>query len=79
MFKGIFHKNFWFSISWGMLPLLAGFVIQTNSIALKSILFSLMPFILSYVEIRVFESYKEDKRRLTKTTNKTVHEIILES
>lgn len=57
MFKGIFHKNFWFSISWGMLPFLVGYVIQTNSITLKSVLFSLIPFFLSYLEIRISTLY----------------------
>ncbi|MDR4492373.1 MAG: UbiA family prenyltransferase [Candidatus Nitrosocosmicus sp.] len=80
MFKGVFHNNFWFSISWGMLPFLAGFVIQTNSLTLKSILFSLIPFFLSYLEIRVSRLYKEDKRRFSMTTNKTtLYEIILKT
>src|ERR687885_1546514 len=28
----LFHNNFWFAVSWGSLPLLAGYIIQTNSI-----------------------------------------------
>lgn len=63
-----------------MLPFLSGFVIQTNPITFKSILISLIPFLLSYLEISVSRLYKEDKKRLNKTTNKaTLYEIILES
>ncbi|WP_458747578.1 UbiA family prenyltransferase [Candidatus Nitrosocosmicus sp. T] len=79
IFKGMFHKNFWFSVSWGMLPFLAGFVIQTNSITLKSVLLSLIPFFLSYFEIMISRIYKGD-RRINKTTNKTnLYEIILKT
>ena len=77
MFRGVFHKNFWFSISWGMLPFLAGFVIQTNSITIKSILISLIPFLLSYLEISVSRLYKEDKRINTMTNKTCLYEIIL--
>ena len=80
MFKGIVHNNFWFSISWGMLPFLAGFVIQTNSLTLEALLISLLPFFLSYLEIRVSRLYKEDKRRFSMTTNKTtLYEITLKT
>src|SRR3712207_4279338 len=30
----IFHNDFWFAVSWGCLPLLAGYIIQTNSISI---------------------------------------------
>lgn len=79
LFKGMFHKNFWFSLSWGMLPFLAGFVIQTNTITLEAMLISLIPFFLSYLEIRVSRLYKEDKR-INRITNKTsLYEIILKA
>ena len=38
LFKGRFHTDFWFSISWGVLPFFAGFVIQTNSISFLAIM-----------------------------------------
>ena len=61
--NGFFHSDFWFSISWGMLPFAAGFVIQTNSIADSTLLLSIIPFILSYVEIRLSRPYKTYKRK----------------
>jgi hypothetical protein len=62
LFNGFFHTNFCFSFSWGALPCLAGFVIQTNSITLFPILISLVPFVLSYIEIRLSRPYKTYKR-----------------
>ncbi len=61
--NGFFHRDFWFSISWGMLPFAAGFVIQTNSIADSALLLSFIPFILSYLEIRLSRPYKIYKRK----------------
>ncbi|MBA3978407.1 MAG: hypothetical protein H0X50_09495 [Nitrosopumilus sp.] len=63
IFNGFFHNDYWFSISWGMLPFAAGFVIQTNSIFDSSLLFSFVPFVLSYLEIRLSRPYKAYKRK----------------
>jgi len=63
LFNGLFHNNFWFAVSWGGLPLLAGFVIQTNSISVLSLISSLMAFLVAYIEIRISRKYKELKRK----------------
>lgn len=63
LFGGRFHNNFWFSISWGMLPFLAGYVLCVNSITTESVLISSIPFMLSYIEIRLSRNYKILKRR----------------
>jgi hypothetical protein len=63
LFNGFFHNNFWFAISWGSLPLLAGFVIQTNSISILSLIASLVAFLAAYIEIRISRKYKELKRK----------------
>ncbi|MDF2736458.1 MAG: hypothetical protein K0S93_314 [Nitrososphaeraceae archaeon] len=63
LFNGFFHNNFWFAVSWGSLPLLAGFVIQTNSISLLSLFSSIIAFLVAYSEIRISRIYKELKRR----------------
>jgi len=62
LFNGFFHNNFWFAISWGSLPLLAGFVIQTNSISILSVFSSIIAFFIAYSEIRISRIYKEIKR-----------------
>jgi hypothetical protein len=63
VFGGFFHTNFWFSLSWGALPLIAGFVIQTNHIEALPLVFSVFTGLISYVHIRVSRKYKEYKRR----------------
>lgn len=62
LFGGRFHNNFWFSFSWGALPFLAGYVLCTNSITPESLLISIIPFGLSYLEIRLSRNYKILKR-----------------
>lgn len=79
LFKGRFHKNHWFALSWGMLPFLAGFVIQTGIITATSIILSLIPFILSYVEIKISRLYKYYKRSNSNSKATYRYEIILKS
>jgi len=61
-FKGLFHNNISFSISWGALPLIAGYVMQTNSISLNALLASVVTALVAYTEIRISRTYKELKR-----------------
>jgi hypothetical protein len=75
LFDGFFHNNIWFSISWGALPFIAGFVMQTNSITMLSILFSSITGFISYIEIRLSREYKE----LKKTRGKLVQQDKLET
>lgn len=77
LFKGIFHKNYWFALSWGMLPFIAGFVIQTNSITPICLLLSLIPFFLSYIEIRTSRLYKYNKRNNNKSCETFQLELVL--
>lgn len=62
IFNGFFHTDFWFSVSWGMLPFIGGFIIQTNSITLYSLSLSLVALSLSYAEIKISRPYKNYKR-----------------
>jgi hypothetical protein len=62
LWNGLFHNNVWFAISWGSLPLLAGYVMQTNSLSFTPILLSLVAFAISYFEINLSRKYKEFKR-----------------
>lgn len=77
LFKGTFHKNYWFALSWGMLPFLAGFVIQTNTITPVSLFLSFIPFILSYIEIRISRIYKYNKRNSSNSMITYQYEIFL--
>ena len=62
LFHGCFHNDFWFAVSWGVLPLLAGFIMQTNSIGVMPLSISIVTGLVSYVEIKISRPYKELKR-----------------
>lgn len=57
-FQGRFHTNFWFAIAWGSLPVLAGYMMQTNTISLESILVATVAGFISYFEISLSRPYK---------------------
>ncbi|MFZ0627947.1 MAG: hypothetical protein WAM16_01445, partial [Nitrososphaeraceae archaeon] len=59
IWNGFFHNNIWFAISWGSLPLLAGYVMQTNSISYVPLLISTAAFLISYIEIKLSRRYKD--------------------
>jgi hypothetical protein len=71
LFQGFFHNDFWFSVSWGVLPLLAGFIIQTNSIGVMPLSLSAITGLISYLEIKISRPYKELKR-----VSKDEHRVI---
>jgi len=59
IWNGFFHNNIWFAISWGSMPLLAGYVMQTNSISYIPLLISTAAFLISFIEIKLSRRYKE--------------------
>ncbi|MGB8028007.1 MAG: hypothetical protein WCE95_10425, partial [Nitrososphaeraceae archaeon] len=58
LWNGFFHNNIWFAISWGSLPFLAGYIMQTNSLSYTALLVSAVPFLISYTEIKLSRKYK---------------------
>ena len=79
LFNGMFHKNYWFAFSWGMLPFLAGFVIQTSTITDISIILSLIPFMASYIEIKISRVYKYNRRSNNNSKATCQYEKILKA
>jgi len=77
LFHGKFHNNTSFVISWGILPVLAGTAIQTNSITPESLAFSIIAGILSYVLIKTSRKYKDLKRLSAKASLIYKKEVIL--
>ncbi len=71
LFNGFFHNNMWFAISWGSLPLLAGYVIQTNSISEVSVIAASIAYVISYLEIRISRVYKELRRGSEETNHES--------
>ena len=63
LFRGKFHNNLSFVISWGILPVFAGAAIQSNSITVETIIFSAIAGLVSYVLIVTSRKYKELKRQ----------------
>jgi hypothetical protein len=79
LFRGLFHNNLTFSISWGSLPLLAGYMMQTNGISIEALLLSIVTAAIAYAEIRVSRLYKEMKRADNDRLSVVKYEIILKS
>ncbi len=61
-FNGRFHTDGWFAFSWGVLPAMAGYIMQTNSVSLLAFGVAAVMGFLSYAEIRTSRPYKELKR-----------------
>ena len=62
-FGGRFHTDFWFALSWGFLPVLAGFAVQTGTVDADSMAAGLFGFFTAFVEINASRPYKALKRR----------------
>jgi hypothetical protein len=62
LFGGFFHSRGWFCLSWGLLPVIAGYVIQTNTVGLPAVAAGIFGFASAYAEITVSRSYKSIKR-----------------
>ena len=63
LFRGKFHNNASFVISWGILPVFAGAAIQSNSISVETIVFSAIAGFASYILITTSRKYKDLKRQ----------------
>ena len=61
-FGGRFHNNFWFAVSWGALPALAGYVMQANSITILALAVAGLTGLASYAEIKMSRPYKQLKQ-----------------
>jgi hypothetical protein len=60
---GIFHNDFWFAVSWGSLPVLAGYIMQTNSMNILALAVAGLTGLISYAEIRMSRPYKHLKQK----------------
>jgi hypothetical protein len=62
-FGGRFHRDGWFAFSWGFLPVVAGYVMQTNTVSAAALAVAFAMALFSVVEIKASRPYKELKRR----------------
>lgn len=63
-FRGRFHTDRWFVFSWGFLPVLAGYIIQTNKISIEALALAVSMAFFSFIEIKASRPYRDLKRRL---------------
>ncbi|MCG6535302.1 MAG: hypothetical protein L7F78_11555 [Syntrophales bacterium LBB04] len=63
LFQGRFHNDRWFAFSWGFLPVLAGYVMQTNRVSIEALILASSAACFSLVEINASRPYKELKKR----------------
>ena len=66
-FRGRFHTDAWFAFSWGALPVLAGYVMQTNRLSAAVLIVAAAMALLSLVEIQASRPYKQLKRERSHT------------
>ncbi|NIO06273.1 MAG: hypothetical protein GTO13_22495 [Proteobacteria bacterium] len=83
-FGGKFHTDNWFAFSWGFLPVLAGYLIQTNRISPEALLLGLSMTLFSLIEIKSSRPYKDLKRHSLDLSNEQriqmeKYEVILKS
>jgi len=60
--NGRFHTDGWFAVSWGALPVLAGYAMQTNALSVAALIVAGAMAALSVVEITASRPYKAIKR-----------------
>lgn len=58
-FKGKFHNDIVFVVSWAVLPVFAGSIIQTNTIYMSTLALSTISATLSFVLIKTSKKYKK--------------------
>ncbi len=79
LFRGKFHNNVSFVISWGVLPVFAGAAIQSNSISIETIIFAGVAGIASYILITTSKKYKKLKQQNANYETYYKKEVILKS
>ena len=77
LFHGKFHNNASFAISWGVLPVFAGAVIQSNTISVETIIFSAIAGLASYILIITSRKYKVLKQQNARYETFHQKELIL--
>ena len=63
LFGRRFHTDGWFALSWGFLPVVVGYAVQTNTISPVSLAGGLFGFFTALVEINASRPYKELKKQ----------------
>lgn len=78
-FGGRFHNNLSTILSWGILPVFAGFAIQTNTIHLETLMLSSISAAITYILITTSRKYKILKQSDGISTTVHKNELVLKS
>jgi len=78
-FSGLLHTDGWFAFSWGVLPVCAGFIIETNTLSLSAVVFAGAMGLISLVEINASRPYKALKKAGGNDPHQARYEMILKS
>lgn len=62
-YGGKFHTDGWFAFSWGFMPVLSGYIIQTNRVSLEVTAVACAMSLFSIIEIKASRPYKDLKQR----------------
>lgn len=62
LFGGLFHNDLWFAISWGALPVMAGYLIQASEPGPLVLVATAAATMAGYAEIRLSRPYKQMRR-----------------
>ena len=68
-FRGFFHSDIWFATSWGFLPVVVGYAVQSNTLSPVSLAGGLFGFATAFVEINASRPYKALKREPDKASS----------
>jgi|SRR2546426_3937179 len=63
LFKGFLHNDLTFVFSWGALPVLGGYIMQTNGVGTFPYIVSVGAALVSYLHIKISRPYKELRRK----------------
>lgn len=62
-YGGKFHTDGWFVFSWGFMPVLSGYIIQTNMISIEATAVAGAMSLFSLIEIKASRPYRDLKQR----------------
>jgi hypothetical protein len=71
LFGGRFHDAFWFSVSWGALPVLAGYLVTAERLTDEAVAAAVFAALLSWVQ-RILSTPVRDVRRRVASVSGTV-------
>ena len=72
LFGGRFHGDAWFALAWGSLPVLAGFVVMTNSLAAEALAAAVFAALLSLAQRRLSTRVRMVRRRVREVSGNLV-------